>query len=193
MLIREANLADVASIAEVHIKAWQETYKQLMPADFLANISYERRKNQWIDILRNSSTENFTYVVEDYNKKIVGFASGGRERTGDGLRPTVGDRIYQGELYAVYILPDYQGQGLGKCLISQIATKLSQANINSMLVWVLAKNPSYQFYERLGGVYLREKLEEFGGVALVEVAYGWADITSAFRLIKSDVEHELSI
>jgi GNAT superfamily N-acetyltransferase len=170
--IREANLADSGSIAKVQIEAWQATYKHLMPADFLLNLSYEQRKNRWTDILTNSSIENFTYVVEDENKKIVGFASGGRERTGDD--------IYQGELYAIYLLSDYQGQGLGKCLISQIATKLSQASINSMLVWVLAQNPSYQFYERLGGVYLREKLEEFGGVTLVEVAYGWADIKSTF-------------
>ncbi|HEY9804434.1 MAG TPA: GNAT family N-acetyltransferase [Leptolyngbyaceae cyanobacterium] len=172
MLIREAYLADAAMIAKVQVDTWRATYNQLMPVEFLANLSYEQRENQWMNILSNSSINNFTYIVENDNQEIVGFANGGRERTGDS--------IYQGELCAIYILPDYQGQGLGKSLISQIAIKLTQSGINSMLTWVLAKNPSYQFYERFGGVRLGEKLREFGGVTLVEVAYGWTDITSAF-------------
>lgn len=172
MLIREAHLVDAAMIAKVQVDTWRATYNQLMPAEFLVNLSYEQRENQWMNILSNSSIDNFTYIVENDNQQIVGFANGGRERTGNG--------IYQGELCAIYILPDYQGQGLGKSLISQIATKLTQSGINSMLTWVLAKNPSYQFYERFGGVRLGEKLRKFGGVTLVEVAYGWTDITSAF-------------
>ncbi|WP_366941807.1 GNAT family N-acetyltransferase [uncultured Nostoc sp.] len=62
--------------------------------------------------------------------QIVGFVNGGQNRTGD--------RIYQGELYAIYIMEKYQRQGLGYRLISTVATRLLQSGISSMLVWVLA-------------------------------------------------------
>ena len=45
-----------------------------------------------------------------------------------------------------------------------------------MLVWVLAENPSRQFYEALGGQELGQQEITVGGATLVEVAYGWKDI-----------------
>jgi hypothetical protein len=45
-----------------------------------------------------------------------------------------------------------------------------------MMVWVLADNPSRAFYERLGGEPLAEKLIEWAGVQLVEVALGWREL-----------------
>ena len=53
-----------------------------------------------------------------------------------------------------------------------------QAGMPSMLIWVLAKNPSRAFYEALGGQRVYEKQIVIGGETLVEVAYGWRDIHS---------------
>ena len=48
-----------------------------------------------------------------------------------------------------------------------------------MLVWVLQDNrPACHFYEVLGGKKVKEKTIEIGGANLVEVAYGWKDITA---------------
>jgi hypothetical protein len=50
--------------------------------------------------------------------------------------------------------------------------------INNMLVWVLTGNdPACRFYERLGAVYVTDRVEEFAGGSIPEVAYGWPDIT----------------
>ncbi|MEH2173004.1 GNAT family N-acetyltransferase [Nostoc sp.] len=167
MAIRKANLADAPAIARVHVDAWRTTYKNLMPAKFLADLSYEEREAKWVKILSNIAQDNFTYIVEDEIGQIVGFASGGQERTGD--------RFYQGELYAIYILEKYQRQGLGYRLISTIATKLIESGISSMLVWVLADNPASRFYQSLGGQQVNQKQIEIATVQLIEVAYGWTD------------------
>jgi hypothetical protein len=45
-----------------------------------------------------------------------------------------------------------------------------------MLVWVLVKNPSKLFYEKLGGTEISERQIEIAGTLLDEVAYGWHDI-----------------
>ncbi|OYD98836.1 GNAT family N-acetyltransferase [Nostoc sp. 'Peltigera membranacea cyanobiont' 213] len=167
MAIREANLADAPGIAKVHIDTWRTTYSKLMPAKFLADLSYEERETKWVKILSNITQDDFTYITEDETGQIVGFASGGKERTGDCL--------YQGELYAIYILEKYQRQGLGYRLVSTIATRLMQSGISSMLVWVLADNPAAHFYQSLGGQQVNQKQIEIATVQLVEVAYGWID------------------
>jgi GNAT superfamily N-acetyltransferase len=88
------------------------------------------------------------------------------------------DPIYKGELNAIYILEKYQRQGIGHNLVSTIAARLVQLNVNSMLVWVLADNSACKFYESLGGQVVKEKLNDRSGVKLVEVAYGWTNMRS---------------
>ncbi|BDI14956.1 hypothetical protein ANSO36C_07580 [Nostoc cf. commune SO-36] len=48
MAIREANLADAPAIAKVHVDTWRTTYSNLMPAKFLADLSYEERETKWV-------------------------------------------------------------------------------------------------------------------------------------------------
>jgi hypothetical protein len=45
-MIRQAILEDAEAIAKVHVASWQAAYKGLMPAEFLASLSVERRKTQ---------------------------------------------------------------------------------------------------------------------------------------------------
>ena len=41
--IREAKTGDVEGIAQVHVKAWQESYKDILPKEYLEGISYGQR------------------------------------------------------------------------------------------------------------------------------------------------------
>jgi GNAT superfamily N-acetyltransferase len=50
--------------------------------------------------------------------------------------------------------------------------------IDSMLVWVLADNLACRFYEILGGQRVYEKEIERGGTKLIEIAYGWTDLSN---------------
>ncbi|WP_322743720.1 GNAT family N-acetyltransferase [Vasconcelosia minhoensis] len=164
---------DVPDIARVHVDTWRTTYRDIVPDEHLANLSYERRANGWHQILNHASEDgNFTYVAEEFGE-IVGFANGGVERTGDPL--------YKGELTAIYIRQNHQGKGIGRCLVKAIAEKLSQLSIDSMLAWVLADNPACRFYAALGGKLVHEKELEISGKALIEVAYGWANTENLRR------------
>jgi GNAT superfamily N-acetyltransferase len=170
MIIREMTSNDVPAIARVHVDTWRTAYRGIIPDEYLATLSYEKRENGWYQIL-NKAPENgdFTYVAENELGKIIGFAGGGLERTGNSE--------YKGELKAIYILEDSQRQGIGRLLVTTVVEKLSQLNIYSMLTWVLADNPACQFYEKLGGEQIYSKQEERGGATLTEVAYGWKDTT----------------
>jgi len=100
---------------------------------------------------------------------VVAFAAGSPERSGDPK--------YLGELYAIYVLPAYQAQGIGRALMHAVAGRLAAAGHKGMLLWVLEANaPARTFYEALGGVVVRKQPIEVGGVTLPEVAYGWDNL-----------------
>jgi ribosomal protein S18 acetylase RimI-like enzyme len=167
-VVRPARVEDAPGIARVHVDSWRTTYKGIVPDDFLANMSYERRAQMWTRILSNAESREIVYIVEDENEGIIGFVSGGPGREDD--------PIYKGELYAIYLLKQFHGYGLGRRLVWSLVESLVQADIYTMLVWVLANNPACRFYEALGGQKLKAKPIEIGGAQLEEIAYGWLDI-----------------
>jgi len=166
--IRSAEVEDADAIARVHVTSWRETYRGLMPDDVLDSLSIERRSEQWKNTLADPTDAYHHMFVAEAKRGIVGFANFGKEREND--------EIYRGELFAIYILREFQGRGLGRDLVEEVANGLLELGVLSMLVWVLSDNPARKFYERLGGVYLREKTITIGNVNLPETAYGWSKL-----------------
>jgi GNAT superfamily N-acetyltransferase len=127
-------------------------------------MSVDRLEQGFINEL--NSQKVISYVAENAGV-VVGFVSGGYERQDDD--------IYNGEIYALYVLKNHQRQGIGAELVSALANKLNHFGIYSMLVWVLEHNPYRRFYEKISGMYLRKKRMPFCGEMLDTVAYGWID------------------
>ncbi len=98
MRIREAVLEDAEGIARVHVDSWRTTYKGIVSETVLQQLSYEQRAENW----RRGIGKNALYVAEDESGRIVGFATGGKERTGN--------YDVDGELYAIYLLNEVQGK-----------------------------------------------------------------------------------
>lgn len=167
MYIRSAIVDDAAAIAKVHVDSWRTTYKGILPDDFLTHLSYEQREPFWRQLLTKPDRTHHVYVTDDGHGQVVGFVSGGPERSGDTL--------YTGELYAIYLLVPYQGQGMGRQLVNALVTRLIQEGMTTLLLWVLAANPAQKFYERLGGQLVYEKTVTIAGMPLMEIAYGWRD------------------
>jgi GNAT superfamily N-acetyltransferase len=171
-VIRPATPQDAPGIALVHVASWRTTYKGIMPDEMLANLSVERRESVWRDMLSNPASQTFVYIAE-MDRQIVGFASGGPERS---EHP-----IYKGELSAIYLLLDVQRQGIGRKLAEAVVQRLIELGHETMLIWVAAKNPATHFYAALGGVPVAHKQEEIGGAMIEEIAYGYDDIRSIIR------------
>ncbi|MED3996062.1 GNAT family N-acetyltransferase [Peribacillus frigoritolerans] len=165
MRIRKAVLTDAKGIAKVHVDSWKTTYANIIPDEYLNNLAYEGREQLWKGNIPNSDV----FVAENEEGKIVGFSSGGKERSGK--YPD-----YTGELYAIYILKEYQGNGLGKLLVKPIIEELQQKKIFSMTVLVLEDNSSRLFYETLGGKKIDTIEVNISGKKLNELVYGWDNI-----------------
>ena len=168
MKIRDARAEDADAIARVHVESSRTTYAEIVPAEYLAKLSVNDRADHWRGVLSDAAAPEFAFVADDPATGVVGFASGGPERTGE-----LG---FSGELWCIYLLQQAQRAGLGRRLVSAVAGRLAELGNASMMVWVLADNPSRRFYEALGGTFVADKVIEVGGKALVEVAYGWGDL-----------------
>jgi GNAT superfamily N-acetyltransferase len=150
------------------VESWRTTYAGLIPADFLAGLSAQAQERRWAEILAAQGGATFVYVAES-DGEVVGFSSGGREREGNSK--------YSGELYAIYLLHEHQGRGLGRELVGAVAGRLADAGHRAMLVWVLAANTAARgFYEHLGGRFLGDARHDVAGLELDEASYGWTDL-----------------
>ena len=167
--IREADPIDAGAIARVHVDTWRTAYAGILPAEFLAGLSYADREQMWQQDLTADRPATSMLVAETHGGEIVGFAYGAPEREGN--------LLYRGELFAIYVLKGHQRRCVGRRLFSAMARHFISQDIDSMLLWVLKDNhPARQFYESMGGEYVGEKIITIGRTDLVEVAYGWKAI-----------------
>ena len=157
MRIRQATPADAPDIAKVNVESWRSTYKGIVPDQYLNGMSLEKRERQWRLIIENP--DSIVLVAELEGGRIIGYISGGRERSGKSP--------FEGELYAIYLLKDCQRKGI---------REMRNQHITNMLVWVIEENPSKCFYELIGGKpFFKEKLI-ISGKELQEVGYGWPSL-----------------
>ena len=119
--------------AYVHWKAWHEAYAGIISQEYLNNLTLEKCERMafsWPDNI----------MVAKENDKVIGFVC-------------YGDRGEEapdvGEIFALYVLADYYGKGVGRKLMDAGLEQIkhySQVNL-----WVLKENVrAIRFYEKCG-------------------------------------------
>jgi len=171
-MTRRAQLRDARAIAVVHVMTSIETYANLLPAETLNAFTVEWRAKQWQQIIEMSNEPDDTgvLVAEDEGNTIVGFGCCNRQRSEE-----LAAKGFNGEFQAIYVLPFFQGRGLGRSLMFDMARHLNERSILGASCWVLRDNDrARRFYEALGGQIVGRRVQELGAEqVLVEFAYGW--------------------
>ena len=167
--IRDANIADATGIADVHVQTWQSTYAGVLPDEYLVSLSVGRHAVMWHKWLANRRPKHHATVAVGDDGEIVGFASCGGVRGGN----QAGGKGQVGEIFTLYVLPDFQGLGLGRGLVTRSFAALAGDACDSAIIWVLEANPSRFFYEAMGGRKVSVRQENFAGTMVAELAYGW--------------------
>ncbi len=171
-MIRPARASDAAGIARVYVDTWRDTYAGLIPVPALVGLSQRRLAQIWAEELARPASGQVVVIANDVASGIVGFGSCGRMR-GDTLP-------YKGEVFTLYVLPDFQGDGIGRRMLGRLFATLSARGMNSAVIWVLAANPARFFYQTMGGKLTAVREQRFWGVDLREWAYGWTDLRTTF-------------
>jgi ribosomal protein S18 acetylase RimI-like enzyme len=168
--VRRATKRDAPAIARVQVDTWRTTYRGIVPDSYLDNMDYARSQRNWEDLIADKIHLSTVFVAEDDKLGIIGFASCGAAR-----EKKWG---FAGELYAIYMRHEAQGQGTGRRLVLSVARELKAKGLDSMLVWVLAENPYKRFYDSIGGTCIGTNEFTLGGAQLEEIGYGWAQLDS---------------
>jgi len=163
--IRAARLDDAGPIARLDVETWQATYAGILDTPYLAGLSPERREIGWTNVLRRDSGS--VHVAVNPDGDVIGFGSCGAVR---------GEPNFTGEVFTLYVAPDWQNQGIGRRLLLAMFRRLVAQGHGSAVIWVLRENPARFFYQRLGGKEIRRKLLPFNGAAVAASGYGWRDL-----------------
>ncbi|WP_353644340.1 GNAT family N-acetyltransferase [Mesorhizobium sp. WSM2239] len=160
--IRRAEPRDAQAIADVHHQAWRGAYAGIIPHRAL-NVMISRRGSQW---WANAIRRSATVLVVEIGGKVAGYTTVGRNRARE--------LPQQGEIYELYLRPEYQGVGLGSRLFAAARQKLADHGLKGMVVWALEDNTNaLSFYAGAGGRDVAEGVEVFDQKALKKVAFVW--------------------
>jgi ribosomal protein S18 acetylase RimI-like enzyme len=160
--IRRAKAFDAAAIAETHDEAWRAAYQGIIPGIELDKLITRRGPEWWDSAIRKGSR----IALLAFGDKIAGYANYGRNRARS--------LFYDGEIYELYLRPEYQGLGFGRRLFTSARKDLNQSGLKSLVVWALSDNdPAVEFYRALGGKAVARSSERFGERSLDKVAYAW--------------------
>ena len=178
VVVRRAGLADAAAIAQVRVDSWRATYRGLIPDAYLDGMKVEQSTALWQRVLAAAPGTTSVFVAED-GAGVCGFASG--------LMLAEPRHELDAELSAIYLVPGRQRAGHGRVLVAAVLDAQRAHGATGLLTWVIAGNRgARRFYEGLGGELLVEQPFEWDGMHLVEVGYGWRDLTTLAAAVASN-------
>lgn len=160
--IRKAEPGDAAAIASIHHAAWQGAYAGIIPHRALGAMINRRGESWWAGAIRRAAS----VLVVEVGGTVAGYATIGRNRSRD-LKQ-------QGEIYELYVKPEYQGIGLGTRLFQAARQRLDAHGLKGLVVWALEENDNAtSFYHGIGGRDVAEGVEIFDQKALRKIAFVW--------------------
>jgi ribosomal protein S18 acetylase RimI-like enzyme len=163
--IRAARPGDARRIARLDVETWRATYAGILTTPFLVGLSTRRREVGWASVIEREPRD--VWVALDADGEIVGFGSCGRNRDG---------HEFAGEVFTLYVAPDWQNQGIGRQLLLALFGRLVAQGCGSVIIWVLRDNPARFFYHRLGGRDVRHRAFVVGGKRVEAAGYAWRDL-----------------
>ena len=133
---RMESAEEIRGKAFVHWKSWQESYAGIVDPGYLARLTLDKCEEIAFRF------PDSVLVAKD-GDRVVGFAAAGAYRAEDGSKTD------EGEVYALYVLEEYQKRRIGYALMRRALSML--AGCRAATVWVLAENEkAIAFYERVG-------------------------------------------
>lgn len=127
---------DLSAVAEVYAASWRQHYMGILPDAFLSRLTGDR----WSAMLHADPSSSLA-LFED--GRVMGTAMTGFPRDEE--------RANDGEIRAVYLLPEAKGRGYGRMLLEAAMQSLLEEGCEHACLWVMEPNrSSIGFYEHMG-------------------------------------------
>lgn len=161
LLVRFATVADLPRVARIAQVTWDTTYSNVI--SFKNRQEFLERAYKPENLALAVDAEGHWFYVVEVNGTVVGFSHFIRL-----YHPT----RTRAELVRLYVLPDYQNQGIGRTLLSAGLAALAEARIGECAVSVQSSNKrARKFYEQHGFVFRRTHGQFLGSQIITLVEY----------------------
>ena len=144
--IRRATVDDAEAIETVRVVTWKACYRGYLPDAYLDSLT-----------VTASRVEQYRQAIEDVESAERVIANSGAEVIGMGFAGPPEDAELDasvGELYALYVLPGWQGRGVGRALLDRLTAGLRARGYSSAILWALRDlPPTRRFYESNGWAF----------------------------------------
>lgn len=158
--IRRAALEDISQIADVHAASWLHAYRGIIPGRELERMVRHRSGRWWKAAIQRGGG----LLVVDFDDVVVGYVSFGRCRDASAR--------YTGEIFELYLMPEFQGLGFGRRLFRGAQAYLASRGFPTLIVWALSDNhTATDFYTSLGGKPVKTANEYFGTTMCERIAF----------------------
>lgn len=181
--IRRAGREDAATLARLRIETWQASYAGILPDAALIGMRLDPETAAWRRRLAAPPRATATLVADLALDALgvvfepVAFGACGPARHATPL--------CDGEVTDLYVVPDWQGQGIGRRLMGALFRELYDRGHSDAVIWVLEKNPARFFYEHMGGRFAVQRQDTIGGQTCGIVGYVWPDLEDWLRQVRA--------
>lgn len=159
--ICNAKRHDAAPLNEVYRDAWTYAYRGIIPHRALEAMVAKRSAKWW----QSAISAGEPPLLIRFRGQIAGYATFGASRS----VPS-----FEGEIYELYLAPQFHGVGLGEYLFEGARQRLDAQGRDGLIIWVLDENATAcDFYYRRGGRVIGHGCQNFFGVRLEKTAFGW--------------------
>lgn len=164
MNVRAALPDDAPAIAGIRVLTWRHAFRGIIPQPYLDAMDASENEAVW----RGSISKGMPRVlVAEAEGQVVGFSCFGPCRDEEASSSA-------GEIWALYVLPDYWDKGVGRRLWLESHRQLVEQGSTVISLWVLEKNLKAIRFYRAAGFAPEEsswKCFEIGGAQVPEIRY----------------------
>jgi GNAT superfamily N-acetyltransferase len=149
------------AIVDLHVACWRHNFKGMIRQSALDSLD----PAQWLERrLARVDDPGLIQLVALDGHSVLGFCTGGASR-----EPLFSEA---GEVHALFVGLQFQGQGVGIALFREMLGRLRGRGFASIIVKTLLANPSSRkFYEKTGCMLVGESAFSFGGDSYPEAIY----------------------
>lgn len=168
MVIRPATHEDCGALGLITVTSSLKTFLGNVPEeDFDFSWTPAVSADNWREFFDDEWPPERLFLVAEIERRVIGYIIAGE---------LADHPDYERVVNGLYILPSAQGQGIGRSLLSAVATRLGAEGVKSLLIGCLKENPSCGFYQHLGGVEVCRKPNKMDRYETEEIFFGWPDI-----------------
>src|SRR5829696_3100429 len=160
LTVRTARVEDVAQMARVNVRCWQETYRGLMADAVLDDPGFPAaRERFWTAALSDERYRENRVAVAERDGELVGIAMSGP--------PLDPGAAWVRQLYVLYVHAADHGTGAGLALLDAVLDPEEW-----VVLWVADPNPRAQGFYRKHGFVADGTTQVEGGVREIRMVRG---------------------